>query len=223
MVERMLKDIQISDSIVITMAKSHVTDNFLGNWAQACQYMATKIALEFPHKTQSGKRKALNQRRISKVGRGPGGRDGRGRGRRGRGGRDGHGRGRGHGGGQGRGNRVTFNNVDVTNYTRNFSDDEFTCMGAKGRAYVNSRRRGSAQGRGNQGGRGRGGRNPNTDTNRQIEQATVDETNVQEQQIVPYTGTAQESTSESHRAAQGRGAQAGRGFGRGMYGRGGRG
>ena len=58
MVKRMLKGITISNSIIITMAKSHVLDNLLDNWAGAVSYMSTKILLEFPPSTSNQKRKA---------------------------------------------------------------------------------------------------------------------------------------------------------------------
>ena len=183
--------------------------------------MATKVALKFPPRSQAGKRKAQNPRRVSKATRGRGGRGGRGRSGRGRGGRDGRGRGRGRGDRQGQGGRIVFNDVDVTNWRRTFSGEEFSQMGAQGRAYVRDRRM-AGGGREGQEGLDRGGRNPGGDEHRQIEQATVDDAASQEQRLVPYTGGASNAnTSEAHRAAQGRGAQAGRGFGRGMYGRGG--
>ena len=93
--------------------------------------MGTNISLEFPPRSSGAKRKALaNQRRISKAGRGRGGRDGRGRGSR-----DGRGRGRGgrgsRGGRGGHGGRVLINGVDVSDYTRKFSNGEMSQMSAR--------------------------------------------------------------------------------------------
>lgn len=226
MVERMLKGILVADSMIITMAKSHVMDHLLGNWTGAVQYMSTKVSQEFPPRASGQKRKARDQRRVSQAGRG---RDGRGRGR-GRGGRDGRGRGRGgrhygRGGGRGRGGAVVFNNVDVSEHARYFTDDEMTRMGRDGREYIQSRR-GHRTGDGP--GRGRGDPRHENDRRHVDEASVVSEiTNQanQERQLVPWSGdrNQDENSSASHRSAQGRGGQAGRGFGRGMYGRGGRG
>ena len=191
--------------------------------------MGTNISLEFPPRSSGAKRKALaNQRRILKAGRGRGGRDGRGRGSR-----DGRGRGRGgrgsRGGRGGHGGRVLINGVDVSDYTWKFSNGEMSQMGREGRDHIFEKR--NADRRRANGGRGRGGYNQPEGNDRQANQAVIGN-GTEERRIVPYHGGAggaqhgghdNENTSAAHRAAQGRGGQAGRGFGRGMYGRGGRG
>ena len=122
-----------------------------------------------------------------------------------------------------------INGFDVTNYTRKFTNGEMSQMGHEGRDHIFEKRIEDRR-RGN-GGRGRGGYNPAAGYNhpesndRQANQAAVENLS-EERQIVPYHGDAaqqDENTSAAHRAAQGRGAQAGRSFGRGIYGRGGRG
>ena len=227
-VQRMLDGINVSNSIIITMAKSHVTDNLLGDWMGAVQYMSTKVTLEFPPTNSTKKRKfGGDGRRISQAGRGRG--QGRGRGGRGRG-RGGRGRGRGRGGGR-HGNDLVYNGVDVSDYNRTFSNDEMSQMGYEGRNYVYAKRgennnRGRGRGGRGYGGRGNGyeyqgraqGRGQENDT-RQVDQVTTngdgDEANTNA--IVPYQGN---NTNANHRAAQGRGGRAGSGFGRGAHGRG---
>ena len=121
-----------------------------------------------------------------------------------------------------------INGVDITGYTRKFTNGEMSQMGREGRDHIfekrnEDRRRGTCA-------RGRGGYNPQPGTitprlmtakpTRQLSNLS------EERQIVPYHGDVtqqDENTNAAHTAAQGRGAQAGRGFGRGMYGRGGRG
>ena len=53
----MLDGMNVNNSIIITMVKSHVTDNLLGNWMGAVQYMSTKVTLEFPPMNTTKKRK----------------------------------------------------------------------------------------------------------------------------------------------------------------------
>ena len=198
--------------------------------------MSTKVTLEFPP-SASRKRKFSprnDSRRVSQAGRGRGrgGRGGRGHGRgRGRR-RGGRGFGRGRGGGR-YGDATNFNGVDVTDYTRSFTNEEMSRMGYEGRNHVFAKRSEGNQGRG----RGRGGRGGGYEYQgrggyeyqgrasgrgrgdmRQIDQASaVDDGQEKETAIVTYDGG---NTSASHRAAQGRGGRAGSGFGRGAYGRG---
>ena len=229
-VQRMLDGINVSNSMIITMAKSHVTDVLLGDWMGAVQYMSTKVTLEFPP-TSSKKRKfgggrGGDSRRISQAGRGRG----QGRGGRGGRGRGGRGRGRGRGGGR-NSNGSVFNGVDVSDYTRQFSNNEMTQMGYEGRAHVYNKRNinnGQGRGRGGRGNSGRGhdyeyqgratGRGQDNNT-RQVEQATAggDGNAANTTAIVTYQ---HDNTNANHRAAQGRGGRAGAGFGRGAYGRG---
>ena len=123
-------------------------------------------------------------------------------GRGGRGGRDG--RGRGGDRGQGRGGRggTTFNGVDVSDHTYNFTDAEITAMGREGRDNVFECRNRDKISRG-RGGQGGGGKNADYNQpydnshsgqdQRQISQATgnnaptADNTNGQsETQIVKF-------------------------------------
>ncbi len=48
MVERIVKGMIIMNSMLITMAKSHVMDHLLGDWTGAVQYISTKVSQEFP-------------------------------------------------------------------------------------------------------------------------------------------------------------------------------
>ncbi len=231
MVTRLLGGIRVQNCEIITLAKEHVEDNFLHDWHAATSHLSTKIAKVFPPRVGGGKRRAHEQggRRISKVtrggdrGRGRGGRFNRGGGRGGRGGgRDG-GRGRGY---QGRGRGENFrgshwNGVDVRDHTRDFTDEEMSRLGSNGRRHIFQRRNADWADRGQ---KGRGGNDF-----RQIQQAGTGGQRLHGGEdstaIVPYRGEQDaDNTSAQHRAATGRGGQAGSGFGRGAYGgRGGRG
>lgn len=229
MVQRMLDGIKLQvTSILIPLAVDYVQNNLMGDWLGAVQHMSIKIAQQFP--PRSGKRKQRGDpRKISEAGRG------RGRGRGGRGGRGRDSRGRGGGRGRGRGGQKThYNGVDVTDHTYKFSDTEFTAMGRDGRDQVYEMRRRDKQNR--FGGRGGGGRGDHRyhqqpydnsgQDQRQVNQAsTVSDRSVltgdtkgteNGRQLVPFHAPEQGS-SEEHRARQGRGGTAGRGFGRGMY------
>ena len=126
----------------------------MGDWIGAVSHMLTKIAMTFPpkaglkHKARGG-----DPMKISEAGRG------RGRGGKGRSGRDARGRGRGGRGESGRGrggNITTFNGVNTSDHTYNFSDNEMTKMGRDGRTSVFNRRN-RDQERNRDGERNRGG------------------------------------------------------------------
>ena len=199
----------------------------MGNYTASCARLKRAITAIFP--TAGQKRKA-DPRKIAQLGRdrGRGGRFGRGGGyQRGRGG------GRGGGSqGRGRGGRdeLMANGVNITDPNYRFSAEEWDRMGHAGRSSVQSRRSRDrrGQGRGRGGGR-QGGYSNHNDRNVQqldtrsqdgsLSQVTYDESTA----IVPYAGNNNDdNTSAQHRAAGGRGGHAGRGFGRGAYGRGGR-
>ena len=105
-----------------------------GFWLQAVQHMSTKVTEAFGV-SDNKKRGGYGRRRVSSAssGRGRGGR-GRGRGR-GRGGRGGRGGGRGGGS-----SSTTFNGVDCSEFSRDFTDDEFHKIGYEGRGYVRKKR-----------------------------------------------------------------------------------
>jgi hypothetical protein len=93
----------------------------MGNCIVAVSHMSTKIAMAFPS-TAGNKHKACggDLRQISEAGQGRG---------CGRGGRSDGGCGRGQ-------NGTTFNRVDTSDHTYNFSDNEMTKMGHEGRMSV---------------------------------------------------------------------------------------
>jgi hypothetical protein len=216
------------EPIELTLAKNDICNdpNLMGNYTAACARLKRAVTAIFP---TSGQKRKADSRKIAQLGRG------RGRGGRfGRGGGHQRGRGGGRGGGRqgrGRGGRgeLFANGVDITDPDYRFSTEEWDRMGYAGRSSVQSRRDAAGRGRG----RGRGGRqggyNNNNDRNiQQVDTRSQDGTVSQvtfndETAIVPYEGNNNDNnTSAQHRAAGGRGGHAGRGFGRGAYGRGGR-
>ena len=134
MVQRLVDGIQVSNNLVISIAKQKILDDYYGDWLQAVQHMSTKVTEAFGV-SDNKKRGGYGRRRVSSAsaGRGRGGR-GRGRGR-GRGGRSGRGGGRGGGS-----SSTTFNGVDCSDFSRDFTDDEFHKMGYEGRGYVRKKR-----------------------------------------------------------------------------------
>ena len=213
--------------IELTLAKNDICNdpNLMGNYTASCARLKRAITAIFP---AAGQKRKADPRKIAQLGRG------RGRGGRfGRGGGYQRGRGRGRGGGsqgRGRGGRgeLMANGVNITDPDYRFSPEEWDRMGPNGRSSVQSRRDGRGQGRGRGGGR-QGGYNNNNDRSIQqvdtqsqdgsVSQVSFDENTA----IVPYAGNNNDNnTSAQHRAAGGRGGHAGRGFGRGAYGRGGR-
>ena len=134
MVQRMMDGVQVQGQILITLAKDHIQNHLMGDWIGAVSHMSTKIAMAFPPKAGlKYKARGGDPRKISEAG------QGRGRGGKGRGGRDGRGRGRSGQGenGLGRGGNITtFNGVDTSDHTYNFSDNEMTKMGRDGRTSV---------------------------------------------------------------------------------------
>ena len=134
MVQRLHDGIQVQNNLVISIAKQKILDDYYGNWLQAVQHMSTKVTEAFGV-SDNKKRGGYGRRRVSSAssGRGRGGR-GRGRGR-GRGGRGGRGGGRGGGS-----SSTTFNGVDCSDFSRDFTDDEFHKIGYEGRGYVRKKR-----------------------------------------------------------------------------------
>ena len=232
-VERLLAGINVTSAPIIMNAKEYIEDHLLGDWLAAVDYMSTKVTKQFPPKSTSGhKRKERLAAEVGTSGRG----SGRGRGR-GRGGRHGRGGGRqGRGNGHGRGGRnASYNGVDVSDVSYNFSNDEMTRMGREGRDYVfdaRNRYRNGLQngGRGRGGGGGRfqgrggdhGGRHVSAVT-RAGRGGNEQEEDAQALVVYDQHGNRDETgqnTNANHRAMEGRGGQAGTGFGRGAYRRG---
>ena len=130
-VQRLLDGMRPSDKQVqMTIAKSHVADNLMHDWIGACQYLQAKVDEAFPPKPTHGRKRGFRQ--VSQTGSsGRGGRHGRGGGRQ-------RGRGRGRGG---RGRSNVINGVDISDFTRNFTEQEFADMGSDGRREVHRRRK----------------------------------------------------------------------------------
>ena len=100
---------------------------------------------------------------------------------------------------------VVINDIDVTDYTRNFSNEEMPRMGHKGHDHTFHRRNGN-------GGYGRGEVNPPQANDCRANRAVVIDSTFEEHQMMPYQGGAlitqqerqkEENTSTAHRAAQG--------------------
>ena len=56
MVQHMLDGIRVTSSLVLTMAKEHIVNNFMGDWLGAVAHMLIKAAVHFLPCT-TGKRK----------------------------------------------------------------------------------------------------------------------------------------------------------------------
>ena len=220
---RLVGGMNVPNSVEITIAKSHVMDNFLADWPGAVNYLSTKVAQAFP--TSMKKRKPAGPgRRVSEAKRGRGG------GRRGRGGR---------GGGRGGARGAMFNGVDCTDFKKNFSGAEMKQMGDEGFRYIKRKRdeakaKAKAQERGGGGGRSQYGRGGNGGRGGGYRAAfKVDASDgynesayTEEVRSGGDRGDGADNDDDyggSHRSAKGRGGRAGAGFGRGAYGRGGRG
>ena len=132
-VQRLLDGMKPGDKQVqITIAKSYVADNLMGDWIGACQYLQAKVDEAFPPRQSHGRKRGFRQ--VSQTGSsGRGGRHGRGGGRR---------RGRGNYGKarRGGGDNV-INGVDISDPSKNFSQKEFNDLGEDGRAEVYRRRK----------------------------------------------------------------------------------
>ena len=219
-VDHLFSKIQNKDATVaalILMARRMYHDNFIG----CCNYMSGEISEAYAgaHVDRTSRK---NKRQISALGQNQN--DGRGRGRgyggrynryqRGGGGRGGGrygGRGGGQrGGGRGNGRRsVYFNNVNVTDFNRTFSPQEWDQMGGDGRRFVeNARMHGRTNGQQHQQGGQQGTNNQNV--------GAVAQGNQQ--------GQAQEQNQQNQGRGgnDGRGGRNGRAFGRGYGNNGGR-
>jgi hypothetical protein len=204
MVDILMNGISASSSVEFTAAKSIARLNHREDFVGACNYLSEQASITFKgttnEKTGFG-RKRLISGTESDRGRGRGrfgGRGGRGRFNSRGGGRDGRGSGRGHSAG------ITINGIDVSDVNRKFTPQEWDKINTTpgGARYIYQQRE-FLNGRGrNGGGRGRqGGRNV----------AAVN-TAGEEKETEP---TTKETGDKGH--------QHGSGFGRGAYGKGGRG
>jgi hypothetical protein len=230
-VKKLAAAINMPNNMDIRVAKRYMLDNYGDDWLGAINYMGNVVAELFPlSRKDSNKRGGYNNRRISesntRARTGGGRNDGRGRGR-------GHGRGRGDGRGRGRGERsqgFTINGVNCSDIHRTFSDDEFRRLGNEGRAIIAERRANSGTGPGRSfGGRnhyegGRGGRDAGrgrfineVDRRSSGGDQPHNEGEAHENDI---DTTASSVSGVPSQITGPRGGNAGRGFGRGMYGRG---
>ncbi len=143
-----------TDNVELKASKLVISNDSANDFTGACGYFSGLVTdlhgdaqLEYAH--QCGKKC-----HISSTGSGCG---------------HGHGRFGGHGGcGRGRGissssNTVVFNGIDVTQYTQNFTSEEWQQMGGAGHMYVNKQRK-----RNNDGGRG-GGRGSKGDWGQELD------------------------------------------------------
>ena len=212
-VEKLLRSIQSQES-ELAGAKAVIRDNYRNNFTAACNYFAAVVSEVHGAAIQEYSRSS-RKRGIFATQRGGGGRarfGGRGRdGQRGRGGRGGR-YGRGGRGGRDSNDRVVINGVDVSDPTRNFTQDEWNPLGPT-QNYVIQRHM-EIHGRGNryQGQHARGG---GRDGQRNIGAMG---------QAGDETGGASGGNDQQHGngGRQGeRGGRNGRGFGRGAYGSGG--
>ena len=193
LVEDLLKRVQSTHPQVlaaITLTRSA----YRNDYTNACSEMSTQISEIFPGKGESGRKRHIGS--VSEHNQG-----GRGRGRgSGRGG----GRG-GRGGGRGRGNlgHCVLGGIDVSDPTREFTENEWSTLRQNGhvRAVIDMRNRVNGRGRGRgRGGRGRGGRG-------------YDQRNVRAVQFQDDTEDKEEGTEVPPK-----GGQNGTGFGAGRYG-----
>jgi len=211
-VEKLLSCIQTQDMEMIAQ-KSIIASQYSDDFSGACNYFSAQVSrLHAGAQLENSKYK--NKRNVSALqGRGSGRDGGRGGGRsrfggrgrfgsRGNSGRSG-GRG-GRGNGNGNGNGTSINGVDVADPTRSFTNEEWEQLAWNGgRQYVNqARERMNGRGRGGRGGRWNGGgRNASGAASDRTQEETDTNTNDQNQ----GNGNGD------------RGAQHGRGFGRGAY------
>jgi uncharacterized membrane protein YgcG len=208
-VEKLLSCIQTQDMEMVAQ-KLIIASQYPNDFSGACNYFSAQVSrLHAGAQLENSKYK--NKRNISAMqGRG-GGRDGsRGRGHGHFGGRSGSG-GRGNGGrsggrGNGNGSGTKINGVNVADPTHSFTNEEWEQLAWNGsRQYVTQARErmnGRGRGRGGQGGRSSGGGRNASGTASDRNQGETD-TNGNEQTQGGGNGD--------------RGAQHGRGFGRGAY------
>jgi hypothetical protein len=210
-VDKLLEAIQVTDP-ELTAAKV-LTESLHGNnFNTACAYFSQQVS-RIHVSAQLEYRKGKSRKRgISSVN-SQTGRGGWGRGRYGgrSGGRGCGGRGRGGRSGGSRGRRNNINGVDISDPQRTFSGDEWNRLGPEGRSTViDMRERNPDTSRRTGGGRDGGGRGRGTETDRTIGSTA----------IIKYDADAQPADNEP---VTDRGGRNGRGFGRGAYGRRGRG
>jgi len=212
-VDKLLAVIQSSDVEVVAQ-KSVIASQFPNDFTGACNYFSAQVSrLHGGAQLESRKYKKRN---VSAM-HGRGGRDGgRGGGRARRGNRDGRHGGRGGGGrpagrgGRGQTNNTLINGVDVSDPTRGFTEEEWGRLAWNGgRQYVNQARE-RINNRGGRGGRvGRDGRGGNRSYGggHNVSSAGLERDNEQ----------VQEGPDPQQNGNTDRGAQHGRGFGRGAY------
>jgi hypothetical protein len=208
-VEKLLSCIQTQDMEMVAQ-KSIIASQYPNDFSGACNYFSAQVSrLHAGAQLENSKYK--NKRNISAMQGCGGGRDGgRGRGRGCFGGRSGPG-GRGNGsrsGGRGNGNGsgTKINGVDVADLTCSFTNEEWEQLAWNGgRQYVTQARErmnGRGRGRGGQGGHSSGG-------GRNASGAPLD----RNQGEMDMNGNEQTQGGGNGD----RGAQHGRGFGRGAY------
>jgi len=204
MVKRLLDGIQVTNNSTMQYAKNYCNDKYRDDFVGAVTYISGKVLEAFP--PTAGARKRLNTgnyRKISEVKRGGGYHRG------GRGGRGGRGRGR---SGRGTSNSsASFNGVDCSDVTKEFSSEEWTRMGAQGQAYVRRERN-----QRNNRGRGRGGRGGRGNPGRTVQEVATETQNDGDTVLSSVTNQTRQDGGNTS-AGGGRGGTNGTRFGRGMY------
>lgn len=189
-VRRMMDGVTVQGNhIEIALAKDFISNNLLDDWDAAVSHMSTKLAIVFPPKSGSGKRKDFSGRRISETTRG------RGRGRfggRGRGGAREGGRGRGRGNERHDPRNGWFYGVNLNNADRRLSKECYQKIGPEGRQFLYDAR----QKLGND--------------DRHVEESTSNKGKGEDPDAEKGNATDKNVKSE-------KGGQAGTGFGRGAY------
>ena len=198
-------------------AKETVFHNYRNDFEAAANYLSERVSSHFAHavrrrEQRRGTQSARSTRYVSSAttrGSNRGRGFGRGNNRAGRGG----GRGRGGRGQGGRGNYSnSFNGVDITDVTRSFTADEMEKLGPVGRRLVYDLRKNREQGH-----TGRGRNERTVSLVHRIEQleASLAGDTVSEVTTPAAQGANGDTTGNGSVAGS-----AGRGFGRGRYGRG---
>ena len=203
-VEKLLKAIKCQDGELVA-AKAIIDQNYPRDYVGACGYFSKQVARIHGHAQLEYKQQRSKKRGIYAID-SRSQRGGRGRGRTGnRGGRGRGSAGRGRGG---RGNTHIMNGIDVSDPTRNFTNQEWEALGASNRSLILQMR--NRPNNTNAGGRGRGrGREHNDNTRNTSANVSA----------VTFEGDAPEQNSNpSDGSRSERGGRNGRGFGRGAYG-----
>ena len=189
-VRRMMDGVTVQGNhIEIALAKDFISNNLLDDWDAAVSHMSTKLAIVFPPKSGSGKRKDFSGRRISET------TLGRGRGRFGGRGRDGAregGRGRGRGNERHDPRNGWFYGVNLNNADRKFSNECYQRIGPEGRQFLYEARKKLGNG------------------DRHVEESTSNKGKGEDPDAEKGNATDKNVKSE-------KGGQAGTGFGRGAY------